>query len=281
MKNWAAMLSCRHCWMAMSRAKYTPEMLQFIREYAPGHWTFEIVDAVYEKFGVKITKSGIKSKLRRLHVITNAKQVRGMRELAHRLTTPEQDELVREKFYNKKSGSYKEVQAFLLSLGVELNLDQVKSYLDRRRIKLGVYGYFPKGHEPANKGKKMPPEVYEKCKATMFRAGGRPPTWKPVGSERISVDGYVEIKVAEPNKWKIKARYLWEQATGEKLSRNDSIVYLDGNKQNLDLANLAKVERADLFRMNQNHLFYGNQELTKVGITIAKLLGAKGRAKRK
>ena len=124
-------------------------MLQFIREYAPGHWAYEIVDAVYEKFGVKISKSGIKSKLRRLHIITNAKQGRGMRELAHRLTTPEQDELVREKFHNKKTGSYKEVQAFLLSLGVDFNLDQVKSYLDRRGIKLGVYGYFPKGHEPA------------------------------------------------------------------------------------------------------------------------------------
>lgn len=265
----------------MSNVKYTPEMVQFIREYAPGHWAYEIVDAVREKFGVKISKSGIKSKLRRLHVSTNAKQVRGMKELAHRLTTPEQDELVREKFHNKKSGSYKEVQAFLLSIGVELTLDQVKSYLDRRRIKLGVYGYFQKGHVPANKGKKMPPEVYEKCKATMFRVGGIPPTWKPVGSERISVDGYIEIKVAEPNKWKIKARYLWEQATGEKLSRNDSIIYLDGNKQNLDLANLAKVGRADLARMNQNHLFYENQELTKIGITIAKLLGAKGRAKRK
>lgn len=265
----------------MSNVKYTPEMVQFIREYAPGHWAYEIVDAVREKFGVKISKSGIKSKLRRLHVSTNAKQVRGMKELAHRLTTPEQDELVREKFHNKKSGSYKEVQAFLLSLGVDFSIDQVKSYLDRRKIKLGVYGYFQKGHVSANKGKKMPPEVYEKCKATMFRAGGIPPTWKPVGSERISVDGYIEIKVAEPNKWKIKARYLWEQATGERLSRNDSIIYLDGNKQNLDLANLAKVGRADLARMNQNHLFYENQELTKIGITIAKLLGAKGRAKRK
>ena len=265
----------------MSRSRYTPEMLQFIREYAPGHWAYEIVDAVREKFGVEITKSGIKSKLRRLHVSTNAKQVRGMKEMAHRLTTPEQDELVIEKFHNKKSGSYKEVQAFLLSLGVDLSIDQVKSYMNRRRIKLGVYGYFPKGHEPANKGKKMSPEVYEKCQKTMFRAGGRPPTWKPVGSERISVDGYIEIKVAEPNKWRIKARYLWEQATGEKLSRNDSIVYLDGNKQNLELSNLAKISRSDLARMNQNHLFYENQELTKIGITIAKLLGAKGRAKRK
>ena len=265
----------------MNRAKYTPEMMQFIREYAPGHWFYEIVDAVYEKFGVKISQSGIKSKLQRLHVSTNAKQVRGMKELAHRLTTPEQDKLVIEKFHDKKSGSYKEVQAFLLSLGVDLTIDQVKSYLDRRKIRLGVYGYFPKGHEPANKGKKMPPDVYEKCKATMFRAGERPPTWKPVGSERISVDGYIEIKVAEPNKWKIKARYLWEQAAGEKLSRNDSIVYLDGDKQNLELSNLAKISRSDLARMNQNHLFYENQELTKIGITIAKLLGAKGRAKRK
>ncbi|MGM9562165.1 MAG: hypothetical protein ACI3WT_07975 [Phascolarctobacterium sp.] len=276
----AVMLSFRHCWIQMSRVKYTPEMIKFIREYAPGHWTFEIIHAFYEKFGVELSRPAIRSTLRRLNISTNAKQNRGMRELARRLTTPEQDALVREKFHDKKCGSYKEVQAFLLGLGVNFNLEQVKSYMSRKNIRLGVYGYFPKGHEPVNKGKNMSPEAYEKCKGTMFRIGNRPANFKPVGSERVNVDGYVEIKVANPNKWRIKARCIWEQVTGEKLTRNDSIVYLDGNKQNLELSNLAKVTRGQLARLNQNHLIFNNQELTKVGIALAKLLDMKGRLKK-
>ena len=74
---------------------------------------------------------------------------------------------------------------------------------------------FQKGHVPANKGKKMRPEVYARCAPTMFKPGQRPPLWRPVGSERINVDGYVEVKVSDqPPKWGLKHRIVWEQANG-------------------------------------------------------------------
>lgn len=70
----------------------------------------------------------------------------------------------------------------------------------------------------------MPPEVYAKVHPTMFGPGNRPANWKPVGSERVNIYGYVEVKVKEPRTWRVKARVLWEQATGETLTRNDRII---------------------------------------------------------
>ncbi len=51
---------------------------------------------------------------------------------------------------------------------------------------------FSKGNIPANKGKKMPANVYEKARKTMFRKGNIPANHKPIGYERINADGYIE-----------------------------------------------------------------------------------------
>ena len=83
-----------------------------------------------------------------------------------------------------------------------LTQEQLKSFLARKHIiRFENHGRFEKGHVPANKGKKMPAAVYEKSKHTMFRKGHQPNNHREVGSERINVEGYAEIKVAEPRPW--------------------------------------------------------------------------------
>lgn len=72
---------------------------------------------------------------------------------------------------------------------------------------------FKKGQTPPNKGKRMSPETYSRVAPTMFRKGNVPANHRPVGSERVNMDGYVEIKVAEPNKWKHKHRVYGSRST--------------------------------------------------------------------
>ena len=106
---------------------------------------------------------------------------------------------------------------------------------------------FPKGSVPANKGKKMPPEIYAKAAPTMFKPGHPPTKHRDVGSERVNVDGYVEIKVAEPNKWRLKQRVIWEQANGP-IPRGYNIQFKDGNRLNVHLDNLYIISRAEQLR---------------------------------
>ncbi len=111
---------------------------------------------------------------------------------------------------------------------------------------------FAKGSVPANKGKKMRPEIYDKLAPTMFKSGHMPINHRPVGSERVNVDGYVEIKVAEPRKWKLKHRVVWEEQNGP-IPRGYNIQFRDGNPLNVQLDNLYIISRADQLK-NQNSI---------------------------
>ncbi|KAA6337104.1 hypothetical protein EZS27_014786 [termite gut metagenome] len=114
-------------------------------------------------------------------------------------------------------------------------------------------GFFPKGHVPANKGKKqteyMSEESIEKTKPTRFGKGHIPHNHKPVGYERTNRDGYIEIKVAEPNVFEYKHKLLWRQHNG-KIPPGQNIKFKDGNKLNIRIENLYMVSKAENIREN-------------------------------
>ena len=128
----------------------------------------------------------------------------------------------------------------------------LKAPLERIRLagKLGtnhpnaVAHRFKKGSVPPNKGKKMSPEVYEKLKETMFKKGNSPVNHREVGSERINVDGYIEIKVAEPNRWKLKHRIIWEQVNGE-IPKGYNVQFKNHNTQDCRIENLYIISHAE------------------------------------
>lgn len=173
-------------------------------------------------------------------------------------------------------------EAFDQEFDIVLTKSQIKNFKTRHGIKSGTTGgRFQPGHVSHNKGKKMPKEVYERIKPTMFKPGNKPVNYKPIGSERVSVDGYVEIKIAEPNRWALKHRMVYEEYYQEKLKPGDVVIMLDGNKTNLDPNNLRKLTRAELIRYNQDRLHGDNPEINEVAVTIAKLEALQGIRKRK
>jgi hypothetical protein len=103
---------------------------------------------------------------------------------------------------------------------------------------------FKVGHIPAGKGKKVSQETYAKMRRTMFQKGHTPANHKEVGSERVSRDGYVEVKVAEPNTWRHKHRVIWEQANG-KIPKGCNIQFRNGDKTDIRLENLYIISRQE------------------------------------
>ena len=63
-------------------------------------------------------------------------------------------------------------------------------------------GFFPKGHQPMNKGRKqteyMSDAQIEKRKLHVSKRDVSQKNHKEVGYERITRDGYIEVKTAEP-----------------------------------------------------------------------------------
>lgn len=149
-----------------------------------------------------------------------------------------------------------------------INLEEhIKGMMYRNKLTTGTVGYFKKGSTPWNKGLKG----YMGANKTSFKKGTIPPQYRPVGSERITKDGYIEIKVEDPNKWELKHRVIWEQHNGE-IPKGYAIIFADGDKSNLDIDNLLLVSRKQLLFMNRNNLRSENKEFTKVGVNIANVM---------
>ena len=164
--------------------------------------------------------------------------------------------------------TYKEItELFNNKFNLEVTAEIIKSLLSRKKIHTGTGGcLYKKGSIPWNKGKKG----YMGDNKTSFKKGNRPKNWKPIGSERI-IDGYTIIKIADPRKWALKHRVVWEEHHKKKIPKGSVIIFADGDKTNLDVDNLICVTRNELKVLNKCSLIKNDAELTKTGLNIAKI----------
>ena len=177
--------------------------------------------------------------------------------------------------------SYKEIQnAFIEKFGWQITISQIKGYIGNHHLNTGRTGQFQKGHATHNKGVPMTKEVYEKAKATMFKKGNTPPNYRPIGSERITKDGYIEVKIADKNRWSLKHRVVWEKHNGP-VPKGYTIIFLDGDGKNCDISNLKLIKRSELLIMNRYNLHGENVTTMEMAANLAKLIDNTNKAKRK
>jgi len=130
---------------------------------------------------------------------------------------------------------------------------------------------FPKGNVPANKGLRRPGYGPGRMKATQFQPGTRQGVamalYKPIGTERISKDGYLERKThdelpsgicrTEANRlrqrrWRPVHILVWESEHGP-LPKGHALAFKNGDKRDIRLDNLECITRAELMKRNTIH----------------------------
>lgn len=117
---------------------------------------------------------------------------------------------------------------------------------------------FQKGHETWNKGQHY--AAGGRSAETRFKpghiGGSAKDKQKPIGTERISKDGYLERKISNARpfqrRWRGVHLLLWEAAHGP-LPAGHAVAFIDGNKQNLALDNLQLISRRELMSRNTVH----------------------------
>lgn len=249
----------------MSRGTaYTAEQEEFIRTYLPGHYVKDVLKEYNKRFPEKpLRMDGLRAYIHRKHLRSG---VRG--------GIPKYTNEQRLFFLEYTPGhSHKEIADEFNSRWPDysITVGMVKSNITRWNLNTGRTGQYEKGNVPVNKGKKVSAEVYEKCAATMFKPGTRPPNWKPVGSTRVTKDGYVEIKVREGNhKWELRSRYVYEKAYG-KIPKGYKVFHLDQDSTNDDLDNLMLVSSAELNAINHMKMCCKDAEVNELVVNIAKL----------
>lgn len=95
---------------------------------------------------------------------------------------------------------------------------------------------------------------------------------KPLYAEQIK-KGYVRIKIAQPNVWISKAKYVYMQAhPDEDLSERSNYIFLDGDNRNFSPENIERVPLSLMGLFNNcGGTVQGAPELTRLNITRARL----------
>jgi len=158
-------------------------------------------------------------------------------------------------------------KAFNDEFGLSLSVMAIKGTCLRNKIYTGRTGCFPKGNSSWNTGK----TGFMGANATSFRKGNIPRNHKPVGHERITVKGFVEVKTQEPNVFELKSRIIYQDNFGE-IPKGMIVKFIDGDTMNFDPSNLTLMSRSELLALNH---FYKHKEsdptIKPVLITSAKL----------
>ena len=130
----------------------------------------------------------------------------------------------------------------------------------RRGDEVGKAHRFQPGHAPWCKGRRMPGYGPGRMRETQFRRGERHGVaarrWVPIGTERISKDGYRERKINDglplQARWRAVHLLLWESVHGP-LPPGHAVAFVNGDRTDIRIENLALVTRAELMRRNTVH----------------------------
>lgn len=179
--------------------------------------------------------------------------------------TPEMIEAIRARYPHERTENIADdlgvSLARIYSKAAWMGLSKTPEYLAspdacrlRRGDNIGAAYRFPKGHVPINKGKKG--VNHPGMKATQFKKGQHPHTWKPIGTERLSKEGYLQIKLRDTGVTRrdyVPVHHLvWELHRGA-IPEKHHVSFKDGDKTNIIIENLELVSWAEMMQRNTVH----------------------------
>lgn len=253
------------------RFLYTDEMNEFILKCREEVDLNDMTALFNEHFGASVTVSAMRSKYKALGVRV------GLRRACYTETWPrEVVEFIRE---HNAGLSVKDMTALLNdTFSGNWTEGQVRAFRKNHGLPSGLDTRFKKGQIPWSAGRHIEqicksPEALERVRGTHYRKGHSPHNRVPVGTEIVR-EGYTWVKTGEPNHWKAKHRIVYEQAHGENLDRDDVIIFLDGDTQNMEPDNLAKISRSENSVINRWELRSTDPDLTRTGVAVARLYTA-------
>jgi hypothetical protein len=245
--------------------RYPKEVHEFIRANVEGRSERELTDLVNEKFGLGFT-------VEKIHAYKHNHKLRSgtSRGKKGRWTvySPEIQRYIAEHI----TGTHYADLADMVNreFGTEFKHTQIRAYAKNHKLTNGLDCRFQKGTTPPNKGKKG--THTPGCEKGWFRKGERPVNVAKVGEERYRPkDGYVWMKVAEPNIWRMKHRVVWEEAYG-KIPADMIVTFLDGDTTNTELSNLKLISRRVNQTLNKKGMRFDNPEYTEAAINVIQLM---------
>lgn len=254
---------------------YPKEVVEFIRENVSGRTAEELSILVNEKFGTNFDKDKMKSFKQNYKIRSGREHLKGLKKETE-LYPKEVLEFI---LQNYKGKGHSEMAKLLNEkFGTEYTAKQIKTFYGNRKLNSGLTGRFESGFVPPNKGKKG---FYAKGSEKGWFEKGHIPTNKlPIGSVLKKADGYLWRKIGEGSRdWKQEHILLWEEKNGP-VPKGFCLTFLDGNRENIEISNLALVSRAEHVTLTKLNLRSEEPEITETGILITRLYLEKRKRKK-
>lgn len=261
--------------------RYPPEVHEFVKAHCREMSDTELAPACNEACGTAFTPRSIKA-FRSNHGYKNGlPKSLSSEEWERRNYPPGTVDFIRENSWGVSSAEMaKKVNE---KFGTHFTPGSMKQFRASHGIKSGVTGWFRKGREPGNKGKKLEEylsperaaEVRAKMAPTQFKTGNKSWNLLPVGSVVVSCIGYKMRKkqMGGPwnERWELYHRWVWEQHNGP-VPDGFLVTFRDGDRMNCDISNLMLVTPQENHMMNTKRLRSSDPELTDAGLKVAKLI---------
>lgn len=234
----------------MAGVPYTDEQRAWIRDnYLVYKTTQEVTDAFNEKFGSNRTRDSIRQMGTKLC---------DQRRVKHQWFTPEEDAWLIENYPKYRS----DVLAMMFNERFD-HPSSARNLIGRCNQNLGIVSdrqNYKKGETPAN--------------------------ILPIGTERKTQTGYIMVKIDDKKSqrgdsatyhenWEFKHILEWEKHHG-KMPPKHMIVFLDSNKENLDIDNLYCIPQKIAAWMARNKWYTDSREHTLTAIKWCELKLALG-----
>ncbi|OTU28882.1 HNH endonuclease [Acinetobacter pittii] len=160
--------------------------------------------------------------------------------------------------------------------GTNFTVDQIKGLCTRNKWISGRTGCFEKGNKPWNTGTKGI------CKPNSGNFKKGQITWnkKPIGYERIcSKDGYVLVKTAEPNVFKLKHRIVWENVNGP-VPEGMVVAFKNMDRTDCRIENLTLMSKANMATYSKLYVKKANEFTNETCLLMAKIKTKQSELKR-
>lgn len=263
----------------MRSNSWTAEEEEWLREVYPDTMNSRIAEMHAERFPdrPRRTLSAVRTRAKSMRLRKSDGFVRN----PPTLWTPERVEWLGA--FTPGHSAAETADAFEREFGERMTVKAVKNAKARLGLRSGtVGGRFEKGKPSWNRGLKweeyMSPEGQAASSGAWYRKGNIPhnAAGKPVGYERVSKDGYVEVKVKDGiqgeanDNFRMKHRVVWEEHNGP-IPPNAMIVFADHDKRNFDPSNLVAVPRDLWAVISHRHLEYWDADSLRTCMRIAEV----------
>lgn len=261
----------------MAVYRYPPEVHEFVKKWAPQLRDEELAEACNLELGTSFTASSMKG-FRGNHGYRNYKKQWTSEEYwKYQKRWPQgMYEFIRDNSWGVSSKDMAEMVNE--KFGTNFNEHRMKCFRAKYKIRSGVTGWFQKGREPGNKGRKQSeycsPEALEASRKTQFRKGNHPVNEMQIGAISTTRDGYLIRKKSmtgsQWERWEFLHRAVWEEHNGP-IPEGMTVVFLNGDKKDVRIDNLMLISRGELSTMSRKGYWSADPELTEAAVSLVRL----------